>query len=127
MNAKFYLDFIKWSAQTIGFFTSTSLVIYLLTDVFPGIRSGRADAFIPLLPLIALGLLGFVISWYRELAGATMLLAGGTATVLYVLLAVQNQEAAMILGLPLAVSGALYLLHWFWQFGIHQHHKRVKH
>lgn len=126
MKTKSYLDFIKWTAQIIGFMTTAGLSIYLFTDVIPGLSNGRANAFIPILPLIALGMAGYILSWYRELAGATMLLAGGTSTVLYVLLAIQNQTAAMILGAPLALAGALYLWHWSWQFGVHHRHNRIK-
>lgn len=127
MKTKAYLNFLKWAAQGIGFLTTAGLTIYLFSDVIPGMSHGRANAFVPILPLIFLGVSGFIISFYRELAGSTMMLAGGTSTVLYVLLAIQNQTAAMILGAPLALAGALYLWHWSLQFGMHHRHNGAKH
>lgn len=126
MKTKSYLDFIKWAAQGIGFLTTAGLVIYLFSDVVPGMSGGRANAFIPMLPLILLGVSGYIISFYRELAGSTMMLAGGTSTVLYVLLAIQNTTAAIILGAPLALAGALYLWHWSLQYGMHHRHNSIK-
>ena len=121
------VESLKWGAQIIGFWTTASLLLFTFTEVVPRISDGGAALFIPMLPLLALGVSGYILSWYRELAGATMLLAGGLSSVLYILLMIHDTQTALIIGLPLALSGILYLIHWMLQFSKHHNHSAHKH
>ncbi len=118
-------ELLKWSAQAIGFFTTGSLIIFTFTEVFPAMKDGRANMVVPLLPLLTLGIVGYFLSFQRELAGGTMLLAGGSSAVLYILLMIRNEQAALILGVPLVMTGILYLVHWLLLYRKHHgHHAR---
>jgi hypothetical protein len=117
------LESIKSLAQIVGFATTSGLILFLFAEVLPGIRDGRADIVIPMLPLLILGIVGYFISLYRELAGGAMLVAGGLSSVLYILLTIKNPEIALIMGVPLAISGILYLIHWSILFKKHHTHK----
>ena len=103
------IESLKWIAQVVGFATTSGLIAFTFSEVLPGIVNGRADLVIPMLPLLALGIAGYFISWRRELAGGSMLFAGGLSSVLYILLMIKNQEIALIIGVPLTLSGILYL------------------
>ncbi len=119
------VQILKWTAQGIGFLTTGSLILFTLTEVFPAMKDGRANMVIPMLPLLALGIIGYFISFKRELVGGSMLFAGGSSAVLYILLVLNNEQAALILGVPLAIAGLLYLIHWMLLFGKHHgHHAR---
>jgi hypothetical protein len=119
------LESIKWIAQVVGFWTTGGLVLFTLMEVLPNINNGKAETLIPLLPLVFLGVVGYIVSFSRELAGGAMLLAGGLSSVLYILLMVKDPQAALILGLPLVVSGILYLVHWTLLYSKHHKHHRV--
>jgi hypothetical protein len=121
------VESFKWLAQIIGFWTTASLLLFTFIEVIPRIDDGGAILFIPMLPLLALGVSGYILSWYRELAGATMLVAGGLSSVLYILLMIKDTQTALIIGLPLALSGILYLIHWTIQFRKHHNHSANKH
>ncbi len=58
------LESIKWIAQIVGFATTSGLIIFLFAEVIPGIRDGRADIVIPMLPLLILGIVGYFISFF---------------------------------------------------------------
>ena len=118
------LESIKWVAQIVGFATTSGLIIFTFYEVLPAIGGGRADIVIPMLPLLMLGIIGYFVSLYRELAGGAMLFAGGLSSVLYILLMIKNVEIAFIMGVPLAISGILYLIHWSLLFSKHHNHKR---
>ncbi|MBL7815810.1 MAG: hypothetical protein JNL70_12420 [Saprospiraceae bacterium] len=116
------IESLKWGAQIVGFATTAGLLFFTFAEVLPGISHGRAAMVIPMLPLLALGIIGYFVSWYRELAGGSMLLAGGLSSVLYILLTIKNQEIAFIMGVPLTISGILYLIHWSILYGKHHRH-----
>lgn len=121
------VESLKWVAQILGFWTTCGLLFFTFTEVIPRIKDGGANVVIPMLPLLALGIAGYILSWYRELAGATMLLAGGISSVLYILLMIKDTQIAAIMGLPLAISGILYLIHWILLFSRHHKHTAHKH
>jgi hypothetical protein len=116
------IESLKWIAQVVGLWTTGGLVIFTIVEVLPNINTGKAEIFVPLLPLIFLGVVGYIISFNRELAGGAMLLAGGLSAVFYILLMVKDVQASIILGLPLAVSGILYLIHWSMLYSRHHRH-----
>ena len=117
------IESLKWIAQIVGFATTSGLLIFTFGVVLPAINDGRANMVIPMLPLLALGIVGYAISWQRELAGGAMLVAGGLSSVLYILLMIKNQEIAFIMGVPLTISGILYLIHWSLLYSKHHNHK----
>ncbi len=102
----------KLLAQTAGLAVSVFIVFFAIGELLPAIKkdeSTDAGKFLPLI-LVLLPVAGYVISWFKELAGAVIMLSGGLVLAIY-FVTEENAGSALLYGLPFIITGALYLLH----------------
>jgi hypothetical protein len=102
----------KLLAQTAGLAVSVFVVFFAIGEVLPAIKKDEStdiSKFLPLV-LVLLPVAGYVISWFKEVAGAVIMLLGGLILGIYYVTE-DNVTSALLYGLPFIVTGALYLLH----------------
>ncbi|MEI7734513.1 MAG: hypothetical protein WCI49_03560 [Ferruginibacter sp.] len=102
----------KLLAQTAGLAVSVFVVFFAIGEVLPAIKKDEStdiSKFLPLV-LVLLPVSGYVISWFKELAGAVIMLLGGVILCMYYVIEA-NAGMALLYGVPFIVTGALYLLH----------------
>jgi hypothetical protein len=102
----------KILAQTAGMAVCLFIVFFAIGEVLPDIKKDEGDTFSKFLPLILVlfPVIGYIISWFKELPGAVIMVAGGVVLTVYFLM---NREltTALLYGLPFIIAGGLYLLH----------------
>lgn len=102
----------KLLAQTAGLAVSVFIVFFAIGELLPAIKkdeSTELSKFLPLV-LVLLPVAGYIISWFKELTGAVIMLLGGLVLGIYYV-AGGSAGSALLYGLPFIVTGALYLLH----------------
>lgn len=102
----------KLLAQTAGLAVSVFIVFFAIGELLPAIKKDEStdiSKFLPLV-LVLLPVAGYVISWFKELAGAFIMLLGGVILGIYYVTEA-NVTSALLYGLPFIITGALYLLH----------------
>jgi hypothetical protein len=102
----------KLLAQTAGLAVSVFIVFFAIGELLPAIKkdeSTELSKFLPLV-LVVLPVAGYIISWFKELAGAVIMLMGGLVLGIYYVTQ-GSGVSALLYGLPFIVTGALYLLH----------------
>lgn len=102
----------KMLAQTAGMAVCLFIVFFAIGEVLPAIKKDDGDTLIKFLPLVLvlLPVAGYIISWFKEVPGAVIMIAGGAILVIYFLM---NSElsTALLYGLPFIITGGLYFLH----------------
>lgn len=115
----------KTLAQTIGVVACLFFLLFIIGEGVPDIVKGNGEGLLSFLPLVLVPIAGFVLTWFKEWAGAIIITAGGLALLLYFLLKGET-GTAMIYSIPFLVTGALFLLHLKKKAELqhqHQHHK----
>jgi len=102
----------KILAQTAGMAVCLFMIFFAIGEVLPAIKKDESNDWNKFLPLamVLFPVLGYIISWAKELAGAIIMLLGGIILAGYFLMD-GNTSMALIYGLPFMIAGALYLLH----------------
>lgn len=104
--------FFLWFAWAISVIASALFVVYLVGEGIPDLMHGKAKELIPFLPFLILAIVGCLVSFFRQKAGAIMMIVGGVA--IEVVLYIQNGQAnfgmMMVYGLPYILPGILFLL-----------------
>lgn len=100
----------KQLAQALGFLVSAFFMLFLLGEGLPDISRGHGSDLLPMLPLWLLPVIGYALSWYRELPGIWLIILGAISWMLYYFI---HQEPGMALafGLPYLATAALFILH----------------
>ena len=100
----------KIVAQTAGLVACIFIIFLILGNGIPEILQNDENEFIPFIPLLVLSVAGYLISWYKEFAGAVFITVGGFALLIFFMV---KGDAAMgvLYGLPFIVAGSLFLLH----------------
>lgn len=102
----------KMLAQTAGMAVCLFMVFFAIGEILPAIKKDESNDWYKFLPLVLVlfPVLGYIISWFKELPGAVIMLAGGIILAGYFLIK-DDTGMALIYGLPFMIAGALYLLH----------------
>ncbi len=100
----------KILAQTAGMVVCLFFVLFVIREEMPLIAKEEGNAVLGFLPFILLPVIGYIISWFKELPGTMIMIAGGVILMVYFLMQ-HNLNMALAYGLPFMIVGGLYLLH----------------
>lgn len=115
----------KTLAQTVGVVACLFFLLFIIGEGVPDILKGNGNGLITFLPFILVPVAGFILTWFKEMAGAIVLTAGGVAPMVYFFIK-GDTAMAMVYGLPFIVTGVLFLLHLKKRNELqhlHQHHQ----
>ncbi|MFN8251710.1 MAG: hypothetical protein U0V75_07480 [Ferruginibacter sp.] len=117
----------KTLAQTIGVVSCLFFLLFIIGEGVPDLVKGNGEGLLSFLPLVLIPVAGFVLTWFKEWAGALMITAGAVALLLYFMLRGET-AMAMVYSIPFLVTGALFMLHLKKKAELqhqhhHQHHK----
>jgi hypothetical protein len=104
-----------WAGRAVALLASLFFLVFLIGE---GAAELTGPDAIPtelavFLPMMALALLGFVLSFFRIKAGAILQIAGGGAMLLYHLIrgGIANFSTALLLSIPYLFCGIVSLLY----------------
>jgi len=100
----------KTIAQTMGMAVCLFLLLFVLGQGLPANLKGEENGWTIFIPLVLLPVIGFIISWFKELPGVVIMIAGGIVLMAYFLIQ-QDLTMALVYGLPFMIVGSLFLLH----------------
>lgn len=111
MNKNLILSITRWVTRVIGFISCA-----FFTAFFVG-EGGLTEFNIVLLPtifMIGIAILGYIISWFSEKSGGILMIIGGVAQGIYLLLlgGLSDIDAALIYALPFCVPGLIFVACW---------------
>ena len=106
------MNIIKWTARIIGFAACTLFLIFFIQEGIPDIKEGKANDLIPFLFLFVLTVVGYIAAWFSHFWGGLALLSGGIGMWGYQLAFNHAGRFAIVLGLPFAIAGFLFLIYW---------------
>ena len=86
------------------------LLLFVLGQGLPANLKGEENGWTIFIPLVLLPVIGFIISWFKELPGVVIMIAGGIVLMAYFLIQ-QDLTMALVYGLPFMIVGSLFLLH----------------
>ena len=100
----------KQLAQALGFLVSAFFMLFLLGEGLPDISRGHGSDLLPMLPLWLLPVIGYALSWYRELPGTLLITLGAISWMAWYF--VQEEPGmALAFGIPYLTTALLYALH----------------
>lgn len=100
----------KLAAQSAGLIVCIFTLLFIAGKGIPEILKNDANEMIPFLPFLALPFAGYFVTWFKEFAGALMMIAGGI--ILLVFFIVKGDTGlGLIYGIPFIAAGLLFLVH----------------
>jgi hypothetical protein len=104
--------FLRWSARILGAAASVFFLAFFAGEGLPIILRGSPipKELLYFLPLLLVAVAGYIVAWFAETAGGVMLLAGGSAMLVYHLLH-GDLTMSLIYGLPFILTGVLFIAH----------------
>jgi hypothetical protein len=100
----------KILAQTAGMVVCLFFVLFVIREQLPLLAKEEGNAVISFLPFILLPVIGYVVSWFKELPGTVIMIAGGLVLMIYFFIQ-KDLTMGLVYGLPFMIVGGLYLLH----------------
>lgn len=100
----------RWLVRIVGGFLSLFFLLFFIGEGIPDIKRSPYPELIYFVPLLFLSIAGYGLSWFREKAGAWLMIAGGTATICYFEIYLSDHFATLVYGLPYVALGVLLLL-----------------
>jgi predicted membrane protein len=100
----------KIAAQSAGLIVCIFVVLFFAGKGTPEILKMDQNELIPFVPLLLLPVVGYLLTWYKELAGAIMMIAGGALLLVFFLIK-GDASIGLVYGLPFILSGSIFLVH----------------
>jgi predicted membrane protein len=102
----------KILAQSFGMLVCGFFVLFLIGEGLPDILKGMGKSILPFLPIILLPVVGYILTWFNEKVGASVMIIGGLILFGY-FIKQQDIKMALIFGIPFITAGGLFILHIF--------------
>ncbi len=100
----------KIAAQTVGLVACIFILFFITGNGIPSIIKNDENEFVPFIPFLVLPLAGYLVSWYKELAGAILLTVGGFILLIFFMVK-GDASMGLLFGMPFIFAGSLFLLH----------------
>jgi len=100
----------KMMAQTVGLIACLVFLLFMLGEELPAMIKRDAGELAIFLPIMALPIAGFLITWYQEQLGTFLLITGGLALMAYFFVN-GSVGMALVYGLMFLIAGSLFILH----------------
>lgn len=105
-----YIRPYKVAAQSAGLVVCIFILLFFAGKGIPEILKNDANELIPFVPFLAIPFAGYLVSWFKEFAGALLMIAGGI--ILLAFLVVKGDTGVgLIYGIPFIAAGILFLVH----------------
>ncbi len=98
-------NFLRWTARVISLLISAFILLFIIGEGIPEIIRGQADDLLPFLPWLGLAVAGTIIIWFREIAGAVLMIIGAVAMAIYI----GEMDMFLVYSLPYLVAAILIL------------------
>ena len=100
----------KLAAQSVGLMVCIFILLFVAGKGIPETLKNDTNDTIPFLPFLAIPFAGYIVTWFKEFAGALMMIAGGI--ILLVFLVVKGDTGlGLIYGIPFIATGILFVVH----------------
>ena len=106
------METIKWTARILGFAASAFFLSFFIGEGVPDLIAGTGNDLIPFLPLFILTIIGYLMAWFSNFWGGLILFLGGLGMWGYHLAFNHSWRVAVVIGLPFALTGLLFLIYW---------------
>lgn len=100
----------KILAQTIGLLVCGYFIFLLVIQGTPGIVHNRNYDLRVILPFVLIPIAGFILTWYKEGRGTTIMILGALIILAYFLFR-ENPVVAFTFSIPFLVVSGFFLLH----------------
>ncbi len=100
----------KLAAQSAGLIVCIFVFLFIAGRGMPEILKNDANEMIPFLPFLAIPFAGYIVTWFKEFAGALMMIAGGIILLAF-LIVKGDTGIGLIYGIPFIAAGILFLVH----------------
>jgi hypothetical protein len=100
---------VRYTALILGFQASFFFTFFLIADCIADLFSGKINV-IPIVILMILSVAGYIWAVTHALKGSIMMIIGGIALAIYLLIiaGIGEFKMALIFGLPFIVPGLLF-------------------
>ncbi len=100
----------KILAQSFGLMVCMFFLFFIAGEGIPELVKGKGDDFLTILPMMAIPIIGYFVTWFKEKAGALILVGGGVILLIYFLITGEI-KMSLVYGLPFILTGILFLIH----------------
>ena len=100
----------KIAAQSAGLIVCIFILLFIAGKGIPEILKNDANEMIPFVPFLALSFAGYLVTWFKEFAGALMMIAGGIILLAFFIVK-GDTGLGFIYGIPFIAAGILFLVH----------------
>ncbi|MEP7111309.1 MAG: hypothetical protein ABI760_25155 [Ferruginibacter sp.] len=100
----------KIAAQSAGLVVCIFILFFMAGKGVPEILKFEENELIPFVPFIIIPVAGYILTWYKEFAGALMMTGGGIILLAFF---IYKGDAAtgLVYGLPFMLAGTIFLVH----------------
>lgn len=100
----------KIAAQSTGLIVCIFIGLFIAGKGIPEILKYDQNELIPFLPFLLLPVAGYIMTWYKEFAGAIMMVTGGVTLLAFFILR-GDTAMGLIYGIPFILGGSVFLIH----------------
>lgn len=100
----------KIAAQSTGLIVCIFIGLFIAGKGIPEILKYDQNELIPFLPFLLLPVAGYIMTWYKEFAGAIMMVTGGAILLAFFILR-GDTSMGLIYGIPFILGGSVFLVH----------------
>lgn len=109
MKSILFFIVMRWAARISGLISVAFFLSFIFGEGMHDIRNGDSQQLMPFLPLLALAISGYFVSWLKEKTGGAMMVIGGLLLLLYLFYS-QDYIIGLIYGLPFIIPGIIFYL-----------------
>ena len=100
----------KIAAQSAGLIVCIFVLLFIAGKGVPEILKNDANELVPFLPFLLLPVAGYILTWYKEFAGAVIMTTGGAILLAFFIMK-GDTAMGLIYGMPFILAGSIFLLH----------------
>ena len=100
----------KIAAQSAGLIVCIFILFFISGKGIPEILKNDENELIPFLPFLIIPVSGYIVTWFKEFAGALMMTAGGIILLVFFIIK-GDISMGFVYGLPFMVAGSIFLVH----------------
>ena len=100
----------KILAQSIGFLVCILLLLFVSGEGIPKVIHPSREALVFFVTLFCLCIFGFILTWFRERLGASVMAIGGIIVLIFFIY-LGDLNMAALFGIPFIITGVLFMIH----------------
>ena len=100
----------KIAAQSFGLIACFFVLFFFAGKGIPEVIQGNVNEVVRFIPILILPIAGYIFTWYKELTGSIIIIAGGFILLAFFIIN-GDISTGIAYGVPFLIAGALFLLH----------------